>query len=285
MQLSTTPDAEKILKSFGEVAVLPQVVFKISELTTSDTSTAGELEKVIMVDPGFSTKILAQVNSAKYALPKKITSIKDAIMFLGLQDIRQLAMTLGVFDMFFGKTDKDSLIKRGWWKQSVDTANAAKSITNDLKLQQSEIAYSCGLLHYLGRTILNNADPELYAKVLILESKNVPLWQAEEHLFKCNHVQLGMMAAENWGFPEVLTQGLNYVSKVNDLDPYAKLKATINVANQCATLNTLSLTPDQINPSMFNSWALQTLDSCADNLQSLYQNVQSSIQNAKSAGF
>ncbi len=107
---------DRILSQCGDVAVLPQVVFKIMEMTGDDSSSAHALERAIVVDPGFSIKLLAQANSAYYSLPKKVTSIKEAIMFVGFKSVRQLAMAVGVFDMFVGKTDKDSLRRRGWWR-------------------------------------------------------------------------------------------------------------------------------------------------------------------------
>ncbi|HXH59835.1 MAG TPA: HDOD domain-containing protein, partial [Fimbriimonadaceae bacterium] len=113
---------EIVLASTKEVAVLPQVVYKIMEMTSSTDSSAAMLERAIIIDPGFSTKILTQANSAYYALPRKVTSIKEAVAFLGFRAVRQLAMAVGVFDLFLGKTDAESIRRRGWWRHSLDTA-------------------------------------------------------------------------------------------------------------------------------------------------------------------
>ena len=107
---------EAILERVNEIAVLPHVVYKVLELSGSDDTSAIEIERSIQVDPGFSSRVLTLANSAYFGLPKKVSSIKDAIMFCGLKSVRELAMTVGIYDMFMGKQDKASLRRRGWWR-------------------------------------------------------------------------------------------------------------------------------------------------------------------------
>src|SRR5688572_2309354 len=89
---------DQIMSKVDGMAVLPHVVFKVLEITGDCDSPAVEMEKAINIDPGFSTKILTLANSAYFGLPKRVTSIKEALMFLGFKSIRNLAMTVGAFD-------------------------------------------------------------------------------------------------------------------------------------------------------------------------------------------
>src|SRR5688500_10564950 len=98
--LNEEPSFDKLLARINEMPVLPHVVFKVMEISCGAEFPPAELERTIVVDPGFSSRLITLANSAYYGLPRKITSVKEATSFLGFKAIRQLAMTVGVFDMF-----------------------------------------------------------------------------------------------------------------------------------------------------------------------------------------
>ena len=164
-QFSHENPVDQVLAKTKDIAVLPHVVFKIMELSGSDETSLATLERTILVDPGFSAKILTVANSAHYALPKRCSSIREAVMFIGLRQVRQICMTVGLLDTFMGRTDKESMRKRGWWRMSVDTAMCAKSIAAVVQGVDPDTAYSCGLLHLIGKTILDRYNPSEYSKV------------------------------------------------------------------------------------------------------------------------
>lgn len=206
-----TSAVDRILAKGSEVAVLPQVVFKIMEMTGSENASAQSLETAIVVDPGFSARILTQANSAYFALPRKVTSIREAIMFVGFKAVRQLAMTIGVFDMFLGKNDRGSLRRRGWWRQSLDTAVCAKAIAELNKRIDPDVAFTCGLLHLIGKTLMDRCDSEMFDKVMALVDRGAPDFMAEKAVFGCDHIEVNIAASEHWGFPEELIAGLDYM--------------------------------------------------------------------------
>ena len=114
-----SPDLNALMARMRDLAVLPHVVYKVLEISGNSDSSTAEVERTIVVDPGFSSKLLTVANSAYYALPRKVTSIREAILFLGFKSIRQIAMTVGVYDMFIGKTDAESMRRRTWWWASI----------------------------------------------------------------------------------------------------------------------------------------------------------------------
>ena len=155
----------RLTSRINEIAVLPHVVFKVLEISSSTDTPASAMEKAIIIDPGFSSKLLMLANSAYYSLPRKVSSIREATTFLGFKAVRQLAMTVGVFDLFVGKTDKESLRRRTWWRHSVDTAVCCRWLAAEAKSVSSEEAYTCGLLHYIGRTLLDRIGEANYEEV------------------------------------------------------------------------------------------------------------------------
>jgi putative nucleotidyltransferase with HDIG domain len=193
-----------ILSKVSEIAVLPQVVYRIIELTGNTGTAVHEIESAISIDPGFSSKVLMLANSAYYALPRKMTSIREATTFLGFKTIRQLAMTVGIFDMFVGKTDAGSLRRRAWWRHSVDAAVCAQAIAKVVRTVAPDEAYSCGLLHDVGKPLLDRYGSGDYAEAEKLEQSGSNILIAERVVFGCTHVEVGAAAAAAWKFPQPL---------------------------------------------------------------------------------
>ena len=226
---------EVVLAKIKDIAVLPQVVFKIMEMTGNEAASAGELESAIIVDPGFSAKLLALANSASFSLPKKVTSIREAVMFIGLRQVRQTAMAVGVFDMFVGKTDKESLRRRSWWRQSVDTALCARSLSERFNAGSPELAYTTGLLHLIGKTLLDRYESKEYEKVTLLCERGVTDFQAEQAVYGCHHILVAEGAAKKWGFPEELAMGLNYMQLHED-PKVSQARAILAVSHRIASI-------------------------------------------------
>ncbi len=158
----------RLIAKVDGMAVLPHVVFRVLEISNAAESSIADLDRAIAVDPGFSAKVLTMANSAYFGLPRQVTSIRDALVFLGIKTIRNLAMTIGVFDLFVGKTDKESLRRRAWWRHSLDTAIAAKYLAMLSRKSNPDDAYTCGLMHLIGKTLMDRYGGLDYGNVLHL---------------------------------------------------------------------------------------------------------------------
>lgn len=224
----------RVLEDVSELAVLPQVVFKVMELTGGGEGSAAKLEDAIVVDPGFSARIIRQANSAYYALPKKVNSIREAVMFVGFSAVRDMAMTIGVFDLFLGKNDKASLRRRTWWRQSLNAATCGRDLAAFLKVDSPDLAYTAGLLHLIGKSLLERCDPRSYVKVEVLEQNGALDHMAERAVFGCSHLDVTWAAAGMWKFPQDLRAGLWYADPTNRPEGDPKLGAITAISHLAA---------------------------------------------------
>lgn len=252
---------EIVLDRVKELAVLPQVIHKIVDLTGSESSSATTMESAIVVDPGFSAKLLTCANSAFYGLPRKVTSIREAVMFLGFKAVRQLAMTVGVFDLFVGKNDAESLRRRSWWRTSLDAAVCARWISETTRSCRPEEAYTCGLLHYIGKTLLDRFDSSLYATVVEAVESGLDDLNAETAVYGCNHVEVAMAAARGWGFPDTLVEGLAYCD--SSPSPAAGLRCSVAIGHG------LSLIAQGQSERALPEWALGGVQIAPDREQEI----------------
>lgn len=255
---STNDTLEKVVNRIDEIAVLPHVVYKVLELSATTDTAASELERAIVIDPGFSTRLLTLANSAFYGLPKRVTSIREAVTFLGFKQIRQLAMTVGFFDMFVGKNDRESLRRRAWWRHSIDTAVCCRYLAQQTRVLPPDEAYTCGLLHFIGKPILDRFLPGGYDQVDALVASGASMRASEQSVFGCDHVQVAIAACKKWRLPETLLDGIDY-DRADDTE-VPKASAVVAVGSAMAhsivdgpaadpipdwALLNLSYTPDQ----------------------------------------
>lgn len=259
-------DNERIARMasrINEIAVLPHVVFKVLEISSSTDTPASAMEKAIIIDPGFSSKLLMLANSAYYSLPRKVSSIREATTFLGYKAVRQLAMTVGLFDLFVGKNDKESLRRRAWWRHSVDTAVCSRWLAGEIKTVSNEEAYTCGLLHYIGKTLLDRIGDASYDLVENKLAAGANVLEAEMQVFGCTHVELAQAAGRKWGFPESLIEGILYLDPGPD-NKFEGLCACVAISNKVAELALGGrVHEDDSEPSIDRSlpeWALRALD-------------------------
>jgi HD-like signal output (HDOD) protein len=259
----------KILAKVGDIAVLPQVVCQVVEATGSEDASVKRLEQTILIDPGLSAMLLTQANSAYFALPKKVTSIREAVMFLGFKGVRQIAMAVGVFDLFLGKTDGDSLRRRTWWKLSLETAVVCRGMADFIQDVNPDEAYTCGLLHLIGKTILDRFDQDQYQRVQQVVDQGAPDVLAERAVFGCDHITIATAASEKWGFPELLIKGLNYFTPAQEHTRENALRATTALGVRVIKLNAQGKSADEFDEESVPHWILDALSVTDNELRAL----------------
>lgn len=251
----------QLLAKADDIAVLPHVVFRVLDVTGDEDLQSTGLEHAIITDPGFSAKVLALANSSYYNLPKKVASVKEALLFLGFKSVRNLAMTIGAYDMFVGKNDEDSLRRRSWWRHSVDTASCARWIARTKKSMAADEAYTCGLLHIYGKTMLDRLGEGSYTECSHLIEAGADVREAECQIFGCDHVEVVVGAARKWGFPESLVHGLRYLDPPGPKEEFAQEMATTALASAIARLARIGHKRDVLEVP---AWPMEVLGIPAD---------------------
>jgi putative nucleotidyltransferase with HDIG domain len=200
--------AERIreaIDSAPEISVLPQVVARVMDLASDISTSAAEIESVVSVDPGFSARLLRLANSAYFGLPRKVSSIKEAVVLLGGRNIRNLALTVSCYNIFIGKTDPDSLLRRELWRHSVLSAGCARSICAHTGGCPTEEGFAAGLLHDIGKTVLISRMPlETHAAIEFQRSRGGTSVDAELECMGMDHASVGAALAGRWNLPDIL---------------------------------------------------------------------------------
>jgi len=187
-----------------DLPALPNVVMLVLSATERENVNNAELEKLISADQAILTKLLKVVNSAYFGLPRQISNISQAITILGLHQVRNLVLSIGVLNALASPSSRIQEFQRKFWQHSFTSASAARSLANQrrLKTPEVELAFVGGMLHDIGRLFLFTLFNLPYQDV-IRESnrKDEPVLEVEHRVLGTTHAELGGALAERWNFP------------------------------------------------------------------------------------
>ncbi len=198
------------VREISHIATLPEVTVRIIELVEDPSSTASDLHMVISNDPALCSRILKVVNSSFYGLPGQIGSINRAIVLLGLNAVKNIAISASMAKLFRSGEFSANFSAKALWQHSVMTAAASKLIADKAKLSATDEAFLSGLIHDLGVMVEMQADRPKLTEVVDRIKPNdegVPsgnMLEVETEIYGANHQDFGEGLCQKWKFPKVL---------------------------------------------------------------------------------
>ena len=205
-------DHSRLMQSYIEKAMvdlpsLPTTIIQVVRATEKETVSTHEIEELIATDPAISTKLLKVVNSAYFGMPRQIFSINQAIAILGLHQVRNLVLSIGVLNALSSDSARTESMQREFWERSFGTASCTSLIARAKRLpaKDQELLFVAGLLHDIGVLFLMTQFTTPYMEVLRLSQANQePLVEVEWRSLHTNHAMLGGLLADRWNFPDDL---------------------------------------------------------------------------------
>ncbi len=217
---------EQVLHS-PRLPSLPTVALKVIELAQDPEANFSEIADVIQHDPALSSKILATVNSAYYAQERTISTISRAINVLGLNSVKTLALGFSLVGNLRNAGD-DEFDHIEYWRRSLYSATAARTLSRHARMVQHEEAFLGGLLQDLGMVALSQALGTQYDTVLrAAGSGHAGLRDYEVAALGLDHAEVGAALAESWGLPPLLVVPIRYHESPGQADAEDELLAVV----------------------------------------------------------
>jgi len=222
---------KKLIAFVEKMPAFPKSVQRVVQLTSDINAPAKEIVRVIESDPVMTVKILKVINSAFYGLPQKITSIQRAVVHMGLNTIKNLALSVAAMGVLKPNNDAD-FNTQDFLLHSLTTASICRLLAEKLNVKPSECSdfFVAGLLHDFGKIVFAEFDPSNFK--LALEhslEKNIPLHEAEIEYMGINHAQVGKILAEKWELDPTLIDAIEHH---HDHDNKSLLTNCIATANE-----------------------------------------------------
>jgi putative nucleotidyltransferase with HDIG domain len=191
---------EKIEAYIKNMPSLSITMSKVLEICNNPRTSPADLNHVISLDPVLVGRVLKLINSAYYGLEQQVTSLVRAVIMLGINTVKNLALSSAVMGNF-NSEEFQGLDAEGYWRHSLCVGVAAKHIARKRGVDPRllEEYFTAGLLHDIGKIPLSAALPRGYLlAVKDADSRNIPLFQGETENLGLNHAEAGALVAKAW---------------------------------------------------------------------------------------
>jgi putative nucleotidyltransferase with HDIG domain len=204
-------DIEARLARIEDISTLPGVAHNVIQLIQSPKSSALQVGEAISRDPALSSKVLRMANSAFYGFPRKIATIHSAIVVLGFANIRNIVLTTSVAGMLPPRDDGLLFDRVAFWQHSLACGITSKLLAQKMGMKNLEEAFLWGLLHDLGKVVLDGCfREEFHLIVRLAREKGLLLRDAEEAVLGFDHAAAGGVVAEKWNLPPALIKAVRF---------------------------------------------------------------------------
>jgi len=202
---------EAILSGIDRLPTLPSVATRLLSIGNAEDINLDEIIQLIESDPAMSTTILRMCRSADKGLGDRISTVRRAVIMLGLESVQVAALSVHVYQQLNQGDEQGDFDRPGFWIHSLAVACGAESIARDHpQLGVSpEQAYLAGLLHDLGKVALDLTLPKAYSRALEMSrTKRCALCLVEHTMFGIDHHTAGKRLAEHWDLPEAVRDSM-----------------------------------------------------------------------------
>lgn len=189
----------------------PQAALKLLEMVGDEDVSVKDVARVIESDPGIAAKVLEMVNAARFGLQRKITTLTEAVVFLGIDAIRKQCIGLTVFQGLFATSSSRTFNRLHFWRHSLSVAVLAMELAKKLQMPNPEEAYVAGLLHDVGKIFLDLQGRRNYGELLHdAGSFQGTIVDLERKTLGLGHDDVGAYFCSLWGLPDSIILPVKY---------------------------------------------------------------------------
>lgn len=230
----------KLLSRCKELLDLPPVMKGILEVTSGKNSSASNLITLIERDKVLSAGIIAMANSPYFGFSKKVVVASNAVALLGFQEIRNLALSISVVNLFDQK-GSDYLDKL--WKHNYAVGLATRMVAGYFKLKIEGRFFVAGLLHDIGKIFLCEYLPGKYREMLSMLERNdgkMTYHAMERAFFGTSHTDVAAELLNSWNFPQDIMDAVIWHHEPSRAKTDRVLAACVHIADLICTYKSIS---------------------------------------------
>jgi putative nucleotidyltransferase with HDIG domain len=235
-------EIRRIIKDTKSLPTLPGVIAKLTSLADNSKTSANEMARVVSSDQVLSAKVLRLVNSPFYGFSGRVSTISNALILLGVNVIKSLALSSSIFEMM----EKNVV---GLWEHSLGTGVAANIIAKKLQLPEPEEISTAALLHDIGKVIVKLKLEEDYEHLLaLIKEKDISMLDAEQELLATSHAEIGEQLARSWYLPEKLIEPIAFHHDVEKSGTHLVKTSVVHIADVLVKANGFGFSGDDFVP-------------------------------------
>jgi len=226
---------DDILKRLSDLPSMPTIVQEMFNVMNMPNCSGKDVARVLEKDQALTVKILRMANSPFYGLSHRVDTVDRACTILGLNTLKDIALSVSMMNVFKSKSRAGTFDMVGMWKHGLGCAVAAKAVF-ELRYKSGDNVnvFVGGILHDIGKVILDIYMPDEYKKIYELYGKDMSLVDAEMYIIGITHALIGRLLAKKWNF----TKGMEEMIAFHHTPALAKVAqeqvAAVHIGNEIA---------------------------------------------------
>ena len=199
----------RISQSLLGLTPLPTIIARIIGMIDDPRTTARDLGRLISTDQVLTTKVLKLANSAYYGMPKKIGTVELAVVILGFDALKDVALSVSLLNRFSSISNNENFDMSRFWEHSIACGIVSRMLAKKYAPKFKGEAFVAGLLHDIGKLIIIEYLKEEFKEIIgLVREKKIPFYQAEKMVLNVNHAEIGSWLAEKSNLPVTLIESI-----------------------------------------------------------------------------
>ncbi|MBA3008201.1 MAG: HDOD domain-containing protein [Proteobacteria bacterium] len=240
--------AEQFVQKFKNVKTLPYVVTELSRMIANDNTTMKDFEDIIKMDPTLVARLLHLVNSAFYGVSQPVTSIGRAVAFLGMRNLRSMAVTDALQNIFKEKVSAGIFSRKRLWLHCAVVSTCSKILAERIFGINGDDAYLCGILHDFGKIIEEQIATDDFLAACEACKPTDSLIEHERHFLGTDHCEIGFLLSQDWGMSSSIQEAIRDHHTPFDNATPSSLTSILQIAQYITGQMGYSSLPDITSP-------------------------------------
>jgi putative nucleotidyltransferase with HDIG domain len=225
-------EVEAISKKVTNLPTLPTVYTSLCKVMDNPHSTTQDVVQVISGDKSTVSRVLRVVNSAAYGLNQKVETVSQAVVLIGIQEVRNLILGSSIMKSFPVDEELTGFNPENFWKHSIGVGLATRLLGKQIGFADVESLYVAGLLHDIGKLFFISYMPNEYSEVFnSLRENRETIVSAEKRILGVGHDEAGAMVIEYWKLSDYLKQVVRFHHSLNAGSAVKNLVTIVHIAD------------------------------------------------------
>jgi putative nucleotidyltransferase with HDIG domain len=229
-RLSVPEICDKI-KDCPRLPSLRSIDSTLRELLNADNRYTSQISEIIRRDPSLTSRLLRLVNSVYYGLTTPVNSIDEAVFYLGVRQIRQLALVTPVIEDFQKLAGSTAFGWREFWQHCIGTAMLTREVVTAYQAGNEDLDYVGGLVHDVGKIVMASSFPQHFNLIYQQRCPGKDMLEWERDVLGMDHAELGASYLEQHRLPDALVEVARHHHQPERAARYAATVAAVHLAD------------------------------------------------------
>ncbi|HEY3328615.1 MAG TPA: HDOD domain-containing protein [Capsulimonadaceae bacterium] len=223
---------EWLVENAADLPAQTRIAIQVSRLVNQRNTSASQVANAISSDQVLTARVLKMANSAFYGAPRRVSTLTDAIVLLGMRAIRDMAMAVSCQDVLEREVKGYSIRRGDLWRHSSCCGFAAQLLAKRARYQVAEEAFVAGLLHDIGKVVISHSLADEFVEITRRSlEEGLPYTEAEREVLGFDHAEIGARMTERWNLPPQLVQTIQFHHKPSEQPEMSPLTQIVHLAD------------------------------------------------------